>query len=258
MPRIPLVPPLSWSELVKKTGTISPKPEGDDCEVIAAQAQRGCAQQDAEQSGDDRARDQPRPERNVHAAELRRDQRVRVRADGEECGVAKVEQTGHADHDVEADGEQDVDPGGGERVDPDALSRKPLKGGSEHDSGTAAVMIAIEMMIEMDRCRPEEVAHPIANEIGAAASGRGCAVVMLAHPSGTPSRPDGRNTRTMISTAKTSASDQRARPMTAADLDEADDDAAQGRAHRVADATQHGGGERLQTGEEADRELVWP
>ena len=53
-PPMPFVPLVSASELRNTIGTISPKPERDDREVVAAEAERRRTQQDAEQRRDTR------------------------------------------------------------------------------------------------------------------------------------------------------------------------------------------------------------
>ena len=92
------------------------EPEGHDREVVAAQAERRRAEQDAEQRRDARADEEHRPEHepgvaaevgdDVDAqdavAERRGDVGVGVGADREERRVAEVEQAGHADDEVEA------------------------------------------------------------------------------------------------------------------------------------------------------------
>ena len=135
---MPLVPSVYCPRLRNTIGTISPKPEGDDREVVAAQAQRRRPEQDAEHGGDERADEEHRPEREVEAGERRGRERVGVRADREERGVAKVEQARQADDDVQAERQQDEDPGDREAVDPDALVLKPLNGGSSTISGRSA------------------------------------------------------------------------------------------------------------------------
>src|SRR6266481_9781607 len=80
---------------------------------------------------------------------LRREQRVGVRADGEEWSVPKVEKAGEADHDVEPDREEHVRPGvPGERDEVRAaLLRVERRGGKderddEQDSVKGGVAVA--------------------------------------------------------------------------------------------------------------------
>ncbi len=94
------------------------KPQSHDGEVVAAQPQRGEPEQHAEAGGHEHPQEQHDPEGQVEVVVKRRrtqlgrrEQRVRVRADGKEGCVAKVEETGKPDHDVEPDGQQD--PGAG-------------------------------------------------------------------------------------------------------------------------------------------------
>jgi hypothetical protein len=75
--------------------------EGDDGQIIAAQAQCRRAEQYAEQAGGKRAHRQNRPHRPVQAELRRGQQRIGISADGIESDEAQIEQTGEADHDVQ-------------------------------------------------------------------------------------------------------------------------------------------------------------
>ena len=87
--------------------------EGDDGEVVAAEAEGRGPEQHAEDPGDDRRDDHRQPE--VHGGGIgegegalaRGHECHRVRADGEEGGIAEVEQPGEADHDVQPEGQDD-------------------------------------------------------------------------------------------------------------------------------------------------------
>ena len=73
--------------------------QGDDGEIVAAQAQDGEAEHDAPQRREDAGQRQADPEAQP---ESRGEQRVGVGADGVECDVAEVEQPSQADDDVQA------------------------------------------------------------------------------------------------------------------------------------------------------------
>jgi hypothetical protein len=91
--------------------------EGDDGQIVAAQAEGGGAEEDAEQGGDEHGEEHRPPEilqeaQGVPGDELdRRDgggeERRRVGPDGEKCGVPQVEQPGVADDDVQPHRQQD-------------------------------------------------------------------------------------------------------------------------------------------------------
>ena len=100
---------------------ISPKSERDDRQVVAAQPQDGKAQHDAEARGEQAGQRQAGPEAE---AEGLREQGVGIGADRIEGDVAKVEQAGQADHDVQAPAEHDVDQHSGRDVDHVAVGER--------------------------------------------------------------------------------------------------------------------------------------
>ncbi len=81
----------------------------DDRQIVAAQLERRCAQQDAEQAGDGGADRQDDPERQMQVEVRDGQQRVDVGADRVEGDIAQVEQAGEADHDVQAERQEDVE-----------------------------------------------------------------------------------------------------------------------------------------------------
>ncbi len=85
--------------------------ERDDGEIVAAQLERGRAEQHAEAAGDQRPQRQHHIHRPVQAELRRTEQGVGVGAHGEERDVAQVEQARIADHDVEAQRQHDVEQG---------------------------------------------------------------------------------------------------------------------------------------------------
>ena len=93
----------------------------DDGQVVAAQAQDGKAQHDAEARGEQAGQRQAGPEAQPEGL---REQGVGVGADGVEGDVAEVEQAGEADHDVQAPAEHDVDQDGGGDVDDVAVGER--------------------------------------------------------------------------------------------------------------------------------------
>ena len=85
------------------------KEERDDREVVAGEASRRQADEEADDRADhddERDRDE---RRQVDAVVIRAEQRIGVGADAEEGDVAEVEQAAPADDDVEAEREQHVD-----------------------------------------------------------------------------------------------------------------------------------------------------
>ena len=121
-------------------GTISPKPEGHDRQIIAFEPQGGRAEQHPEKRGDRRRDRQHQPERDLEMDDVaarrvkagdeveplerlpeaapcrlqlpRARDAIGVGADRKERGVAEIEQPGKADDDVEAERQG----GKGERV----------------------------------------------------------------------------------------------------------------------------------------------
>ncbi len=86
----------------------------DDREIVAAQPQHRKAEQDAPERRQDAGQRQAGPEAQ---AESRRQQRVGIGADRVERDVAKVEQSGEADDDVQAPAQHDVGQHEGAEVD---------------------------------------------------------------------------------------------------------------------------------------------
>ena len=97
------------------------KTQGDDGQVVAAQLERGRAQQHTEQTGQRSGQRDDRPDGQVQAvrkcgryprksfSQVRRaEQRKQIRAHGKESHVTQVEQAGVADHDVQAQRQQHV------------------------------------------------------------------------------------------------------------------------------------------------------
>ncbi len=121
--------------------------EGDDGEVVAAQAEGRCADDHAEDERDDGADDDRCPEGEVDAeggGGAAGDQGGGVGADAEEGDVSEVEETGEADDDVEAegDGREDQDVDRDERVGVAALldEGEGDRGGRGPDEGDLAVL----------------------------------------------------------------------------------------------------------------------
>ena len=90
--------------------------QGDDRQVVAAQPQRGGAEDGAEERGHRRAEEEDHPEGVVPEGQMEDVAMARggeraagVGTDGEEGGVAEVEQAGEAHHHVEAEPQQHVD-----------------------------------------------------------------------------------------------------------------------------------------------------
>src|SRR5260370_3319171 len=164
-----------------------PEGERDDGEVVAADAESGSPDDDAEAGRDEGGDPDHHPEAPRVAVERRAQHRGVQQAhgvgpDGEERGVAQVEQSRIADHDVEAEREQDVDHRVSDRVDGLGLQR------------------AVEERVGDERGEEE-------------GRGQRAYPARLAHAlSGTrsPRSPWGRKTRTRIRIANTSALVQRA------------------------------------------------
>jgi len=129
--------------------------EGDDREVVAAQSQRGRAEQHAEDAGERRARRQQEPERQVEIEVRGGEQRVEVSAHCEEGDVAQVEQPGVADHDIQPQREHDVEqreggdahPGAADRPVGDERQRdeqeREREGGGPYQSGIAPKLLPV-------------------------------------------------------------------------------------------------------------------
>ncbi len=208
--------------------------ERHDGQVVAAQPQRRRAEQDAEDGRHGRPDDQHQPERACAGrVNGRRAVGVRVRADGEERGVAQVEQAGQANDDVQADRQQDEDAGVGEAADPvllraeaaeTAAAARSAAGAPARSPATDDDASATGGVRRNDRrglSRPPELRAG-----GEPASGRGHA----RSASCWPRMPVGRK----ISTRTRVAEDDRLAPAAVAvdlgdDLEEADHEAARGR-----------------------------
>ena len=161
MPAMPLVPLVRSLEVAEDDRHDLAEPKGHDGQVVAAQAQRGRAEQDAEDRGHQRANEQHHPEREVLAGEAGGREGVGVRADREERGVTKVEQPGEADDDVEAQCQQHEDAGRGEDVDPHPLFVEAVERWERHDQRQSR---RDDRHAEDDRDRAvaaEEVAHAV-------------------------------------------------------------------------------------------------
>ena len=79
--------------------------EGNDGEIIAAQAQHGKAKQNAPEGGKDARQRQADPEGQI---ERGRQQRVGICADRVEGDVAEIEQASETHHDIQAPSEHDI------------------------------------------------------------------------------------------------------------------------------------------------------
>src|SRR4029079_10057644 len=77
----------------------------DDGEIVAAQAQHRKAEQNAPERCKESADRQAKPEGQ---AETLREQCVGIGTDRVECDIAKVEQAGEANHDIQTPAEHDV------------------------------------------------------------------------------------------------------------------------------------------------------
>src|SRR4029077_17787013 len=81
-------------QVVEKNAHDLAEAERDDRKVVAAQFERGRAEQHTEQAGDERADGQDDPERQVQIEMRRGEQGVHIRAHRIEGNVSQVEQPG--------------------------------------------------------------------------------------------------------------------------------------------------------------------
>ena len=171
-------------EVVEKDADDLAEAQGDDGEVVAAQAQGRRAQQHAEQPGDQRPERQYEPDRQVQA-ELRRSQQgIKIGADRVEGDIAQIEQAGVADHDIEPQRQHDVEQGEVEDAHP-AVAQ----------SGTHQEGRSREQQAEQDKRDQRN-----------AAVGFQTLPVHGRSATRSPSKPEGRNTSTPISTKKANTS----------------------------------------------------
>ena len=94
------------------------KAEGHDRKVVTAKAKRRCAEQNAEDCTNYPTGKQHWPERQVNARKWRGNEGIGVTAEGEEGGVAEVEQARKADHYVQPHCQHRIDCSGAKRVHP--------------------------------------------------------------------------------------------------------------------------------------------
>ena len=170
-------------EVVKENADDLAETERYDGEIVAAELQRGCAEQHAKSAGDSRAQGENDPERKMNAEVRRRQQRIDVRADGVEGDVPEIEQARETDDDVESQREHDVEhckvenanPGlAGERRDEGQQRQRQRE---QHDACPD---------LRRNRFRPRPVHARSATR--------------------SPSKPDGRNISTSISTKNANTS----------------------------------------------------
>src|SRR5205823_6171099 len=134
-----------------------------------------------EERSDGRADRQDHPERQVQIEVRAREQGIGIRAHGVEGDVAEIEQSGEADDDVETEREQHIE---------DRVVRNPYPGGAD--------------------LREREGQHRQSDRDQrdtAPQDRRVCAPILQARsPTRSPSRPEGRNTSTRISTMNANTS----------------------------------------------------
>ena len=153
----------------------------DDGKVVAAQLERRRAEQQAEERGEPSADRQDHPERQVQIEMRAREERVRVGADRVKGDVAEVEQPGEADDNVQSEREQHVE----DRVIGNAHPARADLGEREGQ--------------QRKRDGNEDAACP--KDAATLAP-----VLHARSPTRSPSRPEGRNTSTRISTMKANTS----------------------------------------------------
>ena len=102
--------------VVEDDGDYLAEAESHDRQVVAAEPQRGRAQQQSEDRRHGRSYQEHRPERDRVMGERRSPVRICVGADGEEGRVAQVQQAGQAHDHVQADRQQHPDTSLGEAV----------------------------------------------------------------------------------------------------------------------------------------------
>ena len=212
MPAMPRGPPMQSVFCAVMPDDLA-EAERDDGQVVAAQPQRRCAEQDA-----GRASSTPiatgSASSHGQAGVLEVSTADGVGADGEEADVAEVEQAGLADHDVEPEGDA-------ARRSPTVNStrRRSRCPGSMKQRRLAAAAARRGTISEGDQQRPPRT-RPAAGAVAAAAAALAessapapaalaCGRVRAharALPRDSPSMPVGRNIRTSTSTEKATTS----------------------------------------------------
>ena len=175
------------------------EPEGHDSQVVPAQPQGRCPEKHAKECRDEGRGGKQNPERDVDVELARGQDGERVRPDGEEGGVAEVEQPSIADDDVQPKGQQD----------PDACDRGNIDLGGiavedwEHDQCHAEQQVGdVASPADCPQALELELADPL-EDTGPSPT------VTATHFSGTrmPSSPVGRKTSVRIRMLKTTTSD---------------------------------------------------
>src|SRR4029077_2869891 len=96
--------------------------QGNDRQIVTAQTKRRCAQEDAEDGGDQGRHWKQNPEGYVDVELTRCQDGEGIRANRKEGGVPQVEKARIPDDDVEAQGEQDPDAGNRGHIDLGAVA----------------------------------------------------------------------------------------------------------------------------------------
>ena len=149
--------------------------EGDDGQIVAAQLECRRAEHHAGQTGEPGADGQDGPDRPVQTEVRTCQQRPSVGADSVERDVAKIEQAGQADDDVEAKRQEDVEDGEIENTHPGLPAHRGDEGQGDQESSRQG-----------DSCgRPEKLVKFHARS-----------------PVFSPNKPDGLNISTTMSTTK--------------------------------------------------------
>ena len=185
-----------------------------------------------------------------------------VGADGEEADVAEVEQAGLADDDVQAEADQDV---AADRVTNSTLAEVGVGGArdsggfrigsrQQHGADDGAGRSA-SGRTRAGRATSGDMASPGRRRAGAGRMRSSRCSSARARPSCSPRMPVGRTSSTSTSTTKAiDVPPLRAEDGRAVVLDQPEEQTAEQGAAEVADAAEHGGGERLDAEEEADVE----
>ncbi len=117
-------------EVVQQDTDDLAKAQGDDGQIIPAQAQDRKPEQKAEQRGHGPGGNQPGPETHV---EIHRQQRIGIGAHGVEADIAQIQQPGQTDDDIQPQAEHYIDQHQGGQVDIAAVAeeRPDQRGGNQ-------------------------------------------------------------------------------------------------------------------------------
>ena len=173
-------------QVVQEHADDFPEAQRDDGEIVAAQAQRRCAEQDPEKARNRGAQRQQHQERPVYVELRRCQQGVAVGANGKKCDIAEIEQAGEAHHDVQPQREHD---------------EQQRYVGDAHPG-------ASEQRLDQERRGQQQQRQPGPGDPapGIARLQQGQEIIHARSPLCCPINPDGRSTSTRISTRNANTS----------------------------------------------------